>query len=412
MGVKKLLPLLLLLLASTAGATDFGGYYWSSAPTLSNGQGYPLRLDNRAQLVITCPDGTCSGGGSGGGTSSNFGDPFPTKGTAAGFLDQSGNMSGAKLDSNQFLMVTFSNTTIAITAASLPLPTNAAKETGGNLDTLAGGVSGGKYQINAASLPLPSNAAQETGGNLAAIKTDTDTLAGGVSGSLYQSNVADWAGTALGAMANYGTSPGAVKVPGVNSFITNTVTATCNAGTNLNTSALALESGGNLAAIKTDTDTIAGAVSSNKVQDNLAQVGGQTTKTNGTDGTLGTFPFDSGWLGDHIDGSTASAALTRTLTNTTGKRVFIYDYEVTCDANSNGPITGWLTITNIQGPSGAVTKKAIIVQTTQGSIYPPVKPMPLMSVVTSNVVLTYGSSGGSTISNGVTCTLDVSYAIH
>jgi hypothetical protein len=33
-----------------------------------------------------------------------------------------------------------------------------------------------------------------------------------------------WAGGTLGAMANYGTSPGAVLVPGVNSFITNTPT--------------------------------------------------------------------------------------------------------------------------------------------------------------------------------------------
>lgn len=50
--------------------------------------------------------------------------------------------------------------------------------------------------ITAASLPLPTNAAQETGGNLAAIKTDADTLAGGVSGGKYQENVAQIAGTA------------------------------------------------------------------------------------------------------------------------------------------------------------------------------------------------------------------------
>jgi hypothetical protein len=34
-------------------------------------------------------------------------------------------------------------------------------------------------------------------------------------------NVKQWAGGALGAMANYGTSPGAVLVPGVNAFVTN-----------------------------------------------------------------------------------------------------------------------------------------------------------------------------------------------
>lgn len=51
------------------------------------------------------------------------------------------------------------------------------------------------------------------------------------------SNVAlpSWAGGTLGAMANYGTSPGAVLVPGVNAFITNTPaisgTVTANQGT-------------------------------------------------------------------------------------------------------------------------------------------------------------------------------------
>lgn len=35
--------------------------------------------------------------------------------------------------------------------------------------------------------------------------------------------ITNWGGGALGAMANYGTSPGAVLVPGVNAFITNTV---------------------------------------------------------------------------------------------------------------------------------------------------------------------------------------------
>lgn len=38
--------------------------------------------------------------------------------------------------------------------------------------------------------------------------------------------ITNWGGGALGAMANYGTSPGAVLVPGVNAFVTNTVTVT------------------------------------------------------------------------------------------------------------------------------------------------------------------------------------------
>lgn len=53
-------------------------------------------------------------------------------------------------------------------------------------------------------------------GNVGVAKVDA-------AGLQYNANV-NWGGTALGAMANYGTSPGAVLVPGVNAFVTNTVT--------------------------------------------------------------------------------------------------------------------------------------------------------------------------------------------
>jgi hypothetical protein len=78
--------------------------------------------------------------------------------------------------------------------------------------------------ISAASLPLPSNAAQETGGNLA-------TLAGAITSAIMQENNKQWAGVALGAPSAYGTSPGAVTVPGANVFVTNTPTTTASQGT-------------------------------------------------------------------------------------------------------------------------------------------------------------------------------------
>lgn len=60
---------------------------------------------------------------------------------------------------------------------------------------------------------------------------------------------------------------------------TDTFTVTANAGTNLNTSLLALESGGNLA-------TLAGGVSSSKYQTNVAQINGVApTMGNGVSGT-------------------------------------------------------------------------------------------------------------------------------
>lgn len=60
-------------------------------------------------------------------------------------------------------------------------------------------------QVNASALP----AGASTSALQASILTATPTLT-------------TWAGSTLGAMANYGTSPGAVLVPGVNAFVTNT----------------------------------------------------------------------------------------------------------------------------------------------------------------------------------------------
>ncbi len=74
----------------------------------------------------------------------------------------------------------------------------------------------------------------------------TDGGGGGGGGSVTQGtspwvdSITQWGGGILGAMANYGTTPGAVLVPGVNAFVT-AGSITANAGTNLNTSALALD---------------------------------------------------------------------------------------------------------------------------------------------------------------------------
>lgn len=59
-------------------------------------------------------------------------------------------------------------------------------------------------------------------GNVGVVKVDA-------AGLVYAA-ITNWGGGALGAMANYGTSPGAVLVPGVNAFITNTVAVTDSTG--------------------------------------------------------------------------------------------------------------------------------------------------------------------------------------
>jgi hypothetical protein len=56
--------------------------------------------------------------------------------------------------------------------------------------------------------------------------TITGTVGVTQSTSPWVVSVPTWAGGTLGAMANYGTSPGAVLVPGVNAFVTNTVPVT------------------------------------------------------------------------------------------------------------------------------------------------------------------------------------------
>jgi hypothetical protein len=139
-----------------------------------------------------------------------------------------------------------------------------ALETGGNLATLAGTVIAGKVATvaNAGTNLNTSLLALESGGNLA-------TLAGGVTSSKYQVNVTN-ATIAVTGTFWQATQP-----------VSGTVTA--NAGTNLNTSALALETGGNLA-------TLAGGISGGKYQTTIA-----TALPAGTN-VLGHVIIDSGTI--------------------------------------------------------------------------------------------------------------------
>ena len=127
------------------------------------------------------------------------------------------NNSGTELAtlSNPVRIDPTGTTTQPVSAASLPLPTGAAKEAGGNLATVAantGNIPAQGQALAAASLPVVltalqvtaltppaaiTNYAEETGGNLA-------TIAGAVSSSKMQDNIAQLAGTAIA--VNAGTS--------------------------------------------------------------------------------------------------------------------------------------------------------------------------------------------------------------
>lgn len=74
---------------------------------------------------------------------------------------------------------------------------------------------------------------------------------GGSGGGGGSSAITTWAGGTLGAMANYGTSPGAVLVPGFNAFITNTVP--------ISAAALPLPAGAATSGLQSTTNTNLGA---------------------------------------------------------------------------------------------------------------------------------------------------------
>jgi hypothetical protein len=188
------------------------------------------------------------------------GGPLPPSG---------GSVTVTNFPASQAVSGTFWQATQPISAASLPLPTGAALETGGNLAILAGGVTGAKYQIR----PLTSaDVVSITGAS-----TPGDAVANPTSAALVESLVEGWDATnTVWRRLQVDAATGTLKVdPGtVTATVSGTVTA--NAGTNLNTSALALETGGNLA-------TLAGGVTGAKYQiraltsaDIVAITGGST----------------------------------------------------------------------------------------------------------------------------------------
>jgi hypothetical protein len=123
--------------------------------------------------------------GSGKMQAASVSNPIPSK------LVDSGGVNVCTVTSGNALKVDGSSVTQPISASSLPLPTGAAKESGGNLATIATNIPAQGQALAAASMPVVLTAAQittltppaaitnyanETGGNLAAIKADVDKI--------------------------------------------------------------------------------------------------------------------------------------------------------------------------------------------------------------------------------------------
>jgi len=172
-------------------------------------------------------------------------------------------------------------------------------------------------------------------------------------------NVAQWDGTALGAPSNYGTSPGAVAVPGVNAYVTNSVTVTA---TDLSTN-LAQVGGAAVALGQTTMSaSMPVAIASNQSSLGVAlnttpslangngvvptQGGSVLSVSNGLPmQAVSQYPLSSTPITASAIGTTA--ATTATLAATSGKTTYICTMSIranaTAAATGNATVTGTIT---------------------------------------------------------------------
>jgi hypothetical protein len=179
--------------ASTASQTGnlSMGLVTTGNPTYTTGTINGMSLDTSGALRVNVIAG--SGGG---GTSSSFGSAFPSTGTAAG----------------------------AEYLSTPPTLTN------GQMVALQTNVSGAlKVDGSAVTQPVSGTfwqATQPVSGTFwQATQPVSGTITANQGGAPWSQNLTQVNGVALGSPSNYGTSPGAVSVPGVNAFVTNTVAA-------------------------------------------------------------------------------------------------------------------------------------------------------------------------------------------
>lgn len=243
--------------------TPIGAYFTSgAAPAISSGNVGRVRMDASSFLMVSCQVG-CSG--------SSFADngAFTAGTTSIGVVGgwftgsptncTSGSACAPQLTNDRKLFVQdFQGTSPWVVSLASTTITGSVAVTGTffqatqpvSLATLpaltAGSAVIGHVIVDIApttEVTLPAGQAVElldSGGTnkasisaAGAVKVDNSGVTQPVSGTVTttppanaSTNVAQWASQTLGAMANYGTSPGAVLVPGVNAFITNTVPVT------------------------------------------------------------------------------------------------------------------------------------------------------------------------------------------
>lgn len=331
-----------------------------------------LSLTNSQPIHVAIVDGTgaqvTSFGGTGG-TSSSFGSVFPATGTAAGAIDASGNMAGLNLDGFGNLKVSGSLSVggtvdnSAFTAGTTQ-GTPAMGFYHSTIDTVTDGRSAAVGITNKRALLVNLN-------NASGVEIGTSTTPIQVTLANTGANT-----NKLLVTADPITFASAQPVTLTSTTITGTVTA--NAGTNLNTSLLALESGGNLTSIKTDVDNLnlAQGATSSGLKGNLILANVTTSAPTYT--TAQSNPLSlttTGLL--RVDGSGVTQPVSLSSTTITGTVAVTQSTSPWVISNSGtfavqAAQSGTWNITNISGtvslPTGASTETTLAKLTqTQGS---------------------------------------------
>lgn len=174
-------------------------YFASGAPSPVSGSGFWLQCDNAGNLKIA---GTFSATG---GTTSNATSGVATSATNTGSVSYNYGFNGTtwdqlQVDASKFLKVNCATGCAGGTTSNAGSAVATSSTNGASVSWLYGfnGTTWDQLQVDGSKflkVVLPSN---------------------------QSINAVQWAGSTLGAPSNYGTSPGAVAVPGVNAFVTNT----------------------------------------------------------------------------------------------------------------------------------------------------------------------------------------------
>lgn len=184
-----------------------GGVYNSSAPSLTTGQSVAFQTDVNGNLKVNVV--TATGISNSTSATGLTGSGIMAEVTTSAQSLIAGNLNWLTIDANGYLK------TDCVVGCTGGGGTSAADEATFTAGTTNYTPVGGTYNTGTISL---------TSGQGGALRLTTDRN--------LMTDLNEVAGTALGAPSNYGTSPGAVSVLGVNAFVTNTVTA--NPGTPAN----------------------------------------------------------------------------------------------------------------------------------------------------------------------------------